>query len=162
MARETTPHQLQLFGHEIQHFLAILKAFFVGQLHEVTWTDFEEKLYNVKSLPELSELHSWYLDMCLRRCLLNPKAASLLQVIHTVCHLILRFRAVLSNQSASTAELAAAMRAVRTASTHVYSVLELLAAHGWYENSSSALDDLLLRLDFNHFYTFSKTAIVRP
>ncbi|XP_022783914.1 gamma-tubulin complex component 6-like [Stylophora pistillata] len=84
--------QLQLFRHEMQHFVHNLEGYLSNQILNVTWSEFQEGLLNVRSLDDLHNQHSDYLRKAIFRSLLSRKAAPVMTMISDLGTLILKLR----------------------------------------------------------------------
>lgn len=118
--------QLQLFKHEMQHFVKVTQGYIANQILHVTWCEFRARLAAVGDLEEIQRAHAEYLHKAVFRCvwtagakgagaglrpgrppaalpllprgLLTEKAAPVMNVIHSVFSLVLKFRSQLISQ----------------------------------------------------------------
>ncbi|XP_047498334.1 gamma-tubulin complex component 6-like isoform X2 [Penaeus chinensis] len=93
-------HQVCLFSHQMHHFLLVVQAYVISQVHQISWSGFEKKLHEkVTSLDDLYELHCSHVNSITSRCFLNPNGAVVLKLVRDVFALMLRFRGqLLSHQ----------------------------------------------------------------
>ncbi|XP_033121398.1 gamma-tubulin complex component 6-like [Anneissia japonica] len=83
--------QLQLFRHEMQHFVNVMQGYIANQVVNVSWEEFKGQLKtDVQSLDDLHNRHVEYLNKALFRCLLNKKAAPVMKIITKIFCLILK------------------------------------------------------------------------
>ncbi|XP_060980255.1 gamma-tubulin complex component 6 isoform X4 [Dama dama] len=90
--------QLQLFKHEMQHFVKVTQGYIANQILHVSWCEFQAKLASVGDLEEIQRAHAEYLHKAVFRGLLTEKAAPVMNVIHSVFSLVLKFRSQLISQ----------------------------------------------------------------
>ncbi|XP_072026264.1 gamma-tubulin complex component 6-like [Amphiura filiformis] len=153
--------QLQLFRHEMQHFVSVMQGYVVNQVIYVTWGEFQQELKtNVHNLDDLHQKHAEYLNKAVFRCLLNKKAATLMKIITDILCLILKVRTQLISSSwiydqASHAVVHPAFQTIRSSylafkeySGFLYKVVAKLVTRGYQPH----LEEFLLRLNFNDFY----------
>ncbi|XP_032077063.1 gamma-tubulin complex component 6 isoform X2 [Thamnophis elegans] len=91
--------QLQLYKHEMQHFVKVIQGYIANQILHVTWCEFGNKLSSVGNLEEIYRTHAEYLNKAIFRGLLTEKAAPVMNIIHSIFSLILKFRSQLISQS---------------------------------------------------------------
>ncbi|XP_074937361.1 gamma-tubulin complex component 6 isoform X3 [Phalacrocorax aristotelis] len=91
--------QLQLYKHEMQHFVKVIQGYIANQILHVTWCEFGNKLSSVGNLEEIHRTHAEYLNKAIFRGLLTEKAAPVMNIIHSIFSLILKFRSQLISQS---------------------------------------------------------------
>lgn len=59
--------QLQLFKHEMQHFVKVIQGYIANQILHVTWREFGNKLSSVSNLEEIHRTHAEYLNKAIFR-----------------------------------------------------------------------------------------------
>ncbi|KAE8616047.1 hypothetical protein XENTR_v10008704 [Xenopus tropicalis] len=59
--------QLQLYRHEMQHFVKVIQGYIANQILHVTWCEFRNKLSAVSNLEEIYRTHADYLNKALFR-----------------------------------------------------------------------------------------------
>ncbi|XP_073508207.1 gamma-tubulin complex component 6 isoform X2 [Phyllobates terribilis] len=152
--------QLQLYRHEMQHFVKIIQGYIANQILHVTWSEFKNKLRTVSNLEDIRKTHTEYLNKALFRGLLTEKAAPLMNVIHSIFSLILKFRTQLISQSwtcdkdkqmASHPNYGLMQQSYDTFkyySDFLFEVVTKLVNRGYQPH----LEDFLLRINFNSYY----------
>nr|XP_045604583.1 gamma-tubulin complex component 6-like isoform X2 [Procambarus clarkii] len=86
-------HQVCLYRHEMHHFLLVVQAYVISQVHQISWSKFEQKLHKkVSSLDELYDLHSSLVTSINSRCFLTQKGSVVQKLVRDVFSLMLRFR----------------------------------------------------------------------
>ncbi|EDO39038.1 predicted protein [Nematostella vectensis] len=154
--------QLQLYRHEMQHFVQNIEGYLSNQILTVTWVEFQHELANnVRDLDDLHHHHVEYLNKAIFRSLLNKKAAPVMKIINDIFSLVLKFRAQLNScpwQQAtprghvthpSFSLMCSTHKSFQQYSGFLASVVSKLVRRGY----QSHLDDFLLRLNFNDFYS---------
>ncbi|KAK5867083.1 hypothetical protein PBY51_011602 [Eleginops maclovinus] len=91
-------HQLQLYRHEMQHFVKVIQGYIANQILQVSWMEFTAKLATANDLDAIHRTHADYLNRAIFRGLLTEKAAPVMNIIHSIFSLILKFRAQLIAQ----------------------------------------------------------------
>nr|XP_055110264.1 gamma-tubulin complex component 6 isoform X1 [Symphalangus syndactylus] len=61
MASSVQFRQLQLFKHEMQHFVKVIQGYIANQILHVTWCEFKARLATVGDLEEIQRAHAEYL-----------------------------------------------------------------------------------------------------
>ncbi|KAM4677919.1 gamma-tubulin complex component 6 [Discoglossus pictus] len=152
--------QLQLFRHEMQHFVKVIQGYIANQILHVTWSEFRNKLSTVSNLEEIHLTHAEYLNKALFRGLLTEKAGPLMNIIHSIFSLILKFRIQLISQSwtCDTGKQMAvhpnfglmqqSYNTFKYYSDFLFEVLTKLVNRGYQPH----LEDFLLRINFNSYY----------
>ncbi|KAM3925323.1 gamma-tubulin complex component 6 [Leptodactylus fuscus] len=152
--------QLQLYRHEMQHFVKVIQGYIANQILHVTWSEFRNKLRTVSNLEDIRKTHTEYLNKALFRGLLTEKAAPLMNVIHSIFSLILKFRTQLISQSwtcdkekqiASHPNYGLMQQSYDTFkyySDFLFEVVTKLVNRGYQPH----LEDFLLRINFNSYY----------
>ncbi|XP_037788824.1 LOW QUALITY PROTEIN: gamma-tubulin complex component 6-like [Penaeus monodon] len=162
-------HQVCLFSHQMHHFLLVVQAYVISQVHQISWSGFEKKLREkVTSLDDLYELHCSHVNSITSRCFLNPNGAVVLKLVRDVFALMLRFRGqLLSHQwhtdSASGitehpgfAALQSTFKEFQKHATFLHKLLVRVAEH----SKMDYIKDLVNRLDFNDYYSTVATISV--
>ncbi|CAH1265550.1 TUBGCP6 [Branchiostoma lanceolatum] len=153
--------QLQLFRHEMQHFVGVMQGYVSNQIIHVSWQEFCKELReNVHSLDELHQRHAEYLNKAIFRSLLSRKAGPVMKVITDIFNVILKFRIQLVSHSWHFDEtrkeavhqaypnMISSFHAFQKYSEFLYRVVKKLVARGYQPH----LEDFLLRLSFNNYY----------
>ncbi|KAK1169289.1 gamma-tubulin complex component 6 [Acipenser oxyrinchus oxyrinchus] len=150
--------QLQLYRHEMQHFVKVIQGYIANQILHVTWSEFRTKLGSAVNLDDIHRTHADYLNRAIFRGLLTEKAAPVMNIIHSIFSLILKFRAQLISQPWSSQQGAAehpsfgvmqqSYRTFKYYSHFLFKVVTKLVNRGYQPH----LEDFLLRINFNSFY----------
>ncbi|KAM4749592.1 gamma-tubulin complex component 6 isoform 2-T2 [Rhinophrynus dorsalis] len=152
--------QLQLYRHEMQHFVKVIQGYIANQILHVTWCEFRNKLCAVTNLEEIHRTHTEYLNKALFRGLLTEKAAPLMNIIHSMFSLILKFRIQLISQAwiSDTGKQTAvhpnfglmqqSYNTFKYYSDFLFEVVTKLVNRGYQPH----LEDFLLRINFNSYY----------
>ncbi|KAM9311725.1 gamma-tubulin complex component 6 [Gastrophryne carolinensis] len=152
--------QLQLYRHEMQHFVKVIQGYIANQILHVTWAEFRAKLRSVSNLEDIRKTHVEYLNKALFRGLLTEKAAPLMNIIHSIFSLILKFRIQLisqpwtcdkEKQTASHPNYTLMLQSYNTFkyySDFLFVVVTKLVNRGYQPH----LEDFLLRINFNSYY----------
>lgn len=59
--------QLQLFKHEMQHFVKVIQGYIANQILHVSWCEFRARLAMVGDLEEIQRAHAEYLHRAVFR-----------------------------------------------------------------------------------------------
>ncbi|MEE6481103.1 hypothetical protein FKM82_012751 [Ascaphus truei] len=152
--------QLQLYRHEMQHFVKVIQGYIANQILHVTWCEFRNKLSAVSNLEEIHRTHAEYLNKALFRGLLTEKAAPVMKIIHSIFSLILKFRIQLisqpwtcdaGKQTAIHPNFVLMQQSYNTFkyySDFLFEVVTKLVNRGYQPH----LEDFLLRINFNSYY----------
>ncbi|XP_072829867.1 gamma-tubulin complex component 6 isoform X2 [Vicugna pacos] len=152
--------QLQLFKHEMQHFVKVTQGYIANQILHVTWREFRARLASVGDLEEIQRAHAEYLHKAIFRGLLTEKAAPVMNVIHSIFSLVLKFRSQLISQpwgpasgprGAEHPNFALMQQSYSTFkyySHFLFKVVSKLVNRGYQPH----LEDFLLRINFNNYY----------
>uniref|UniRef100_A0A8C9E8M3 Gamma-tubulin complex component 6 n=1 Tax=Phocoena sinus TaxID=42100 RepID=A0A8C9E8M3_PHOSS len=146
--------QLQLFKHEMQHFVKVIQGYIANQILHVTWCEFQARLASVGDLEEIQRAHAEYLHKAVFRGLLTEKAAPVMNVIHSTFSLVLKFRSQLIAQPwrgpehPNFALLQQSYSAFKYYSHFLFKVVSKLVNRGYQPH----LEDFLLRINFNSYY----------
>ncbi|XP_071960845.1 gamma-tubulin complex component 6-like [Antedon mediterranea] len=154
--------QLQLFRHEMQHFVNVIQGYIANQVVNVSWEEFKRNLKtNVQNLDDLHNRHAEYLNKALFRCLLNKKAAPVMKIITDIFCLILKVRTQLVSSRwfydpdihqvvhPAFQTIRSSYSAFKEYSGFLYKVVSKLVTRGYQPH----LEEFLLRLNFNDFYS---------
>lgn len=151
-------HQLQLYRHEMQHFVKVIQGYIANQILQVSWTEFTAKLDSASDLDGIHRTHADYLNRAIFRGLLTEKAAPVMNIIHSIFSLILKFRAQLiaqpwdSQQGEAVHPSFVAMQqsynTFKYYSHFLFKVVTKLVNRGYQPH----LEDFLLRINFNNYY----------
>lgn len=152
--------QLQLFKHEMQHFVKVIQGYIANQILHVTWCEFRARLASVGDLEEIQRAHAEYLHKAVFRGLLTEKAAPAMNIIHSLFSLVLKFRSQLISQpwglaggphGAEHPNFALMQQSYSTFkyySHFLFKVVSKLVNRGYQPH----LEDFLLRINFNNYY----------
>ncbi|XP_045164903.2 gamma-tubulin complex component 6-like [Mercenaria mercenaria] len=152
--------ELHLFRQEMQLFVKVMQEYISHQIVDVTWQEFQTALTkHVHNVDDLHQQHNKYLDNALFRCLLTKNATSLMKVIQDIFCLILKFHRQLVTGTwhpsqaghkthSNHARMKHTYKVFHEHSTFLFKVVSKLADRGYEPH----LHDLLLRLNFNHYY----------
>ncbi|KAM5250563.1 gamma-tubulin complex component 6-like isoform 1-T1 [Hipposideros larvatus] len=146
--------QLQLFKHEMQHFVKVIQGYIANQILHVTWCEFRARLAAVGDLEEIRRAHAEYLHKAVFRGLLTEKAAPAMNIIHSIFSLVLKFRSQLISQPWGPTEHPSFALMQQSYSTFKYyshflfKVVTKLVNRGYQPH----LEDFLLRINFNSYY----------
>uniref|UniRef100_A0A7N8XWQ1 Gamma-tubulin complex component 6 n=1 Tax=Mastacembelus armatus TaxID=205130 RepID=A0A7N8XWQ1_9TELE len=150
--------QLQLYRHEMQHFVKVIQGYIANQILQVSWSEFTAKLATASDLDAIHHTHADYLNRAIFRGLLTEKAAPVMNIIHSIFSLILKFRAQLiaqpwdSQQGEAVHPSFIAMQqsynTFKYYSHFLFKVVTKLVNRGYQPH----LEDFLLRINFNNYY----------
>lgn len=150
--------QLQLYRHEMQHFVKVIQGYIANQILQVSWSEFMSKLATASDLDAIHRTHADYLNRAIFRGLLTEKAAPVMNIIHSIFSLILKFRAQLialpwdSQQGEAVHPSFIAMQqsynTFKYYSHFLFKVVTKLVNRGYQPH----LEDFLLRINFNNYY----------
>ncbi|XP_048477406.1 gamma-tubulin complex component 6, partial [Rhincodon typus] len=153
-------HQLQLYRHEMQHFVKVIQGYIANQILHVTWCEFVHKLSSVGNLDELHRTHAEYLNKGIFRGLLTEKAAPVMNIIHNIFSLILKFRSQLISEAwqydaekqmtihPNFTVMQQSYKTFKHYSHFLFKVVTKLVNRGYQPH----LEDFLLRINFNNYY----------
>ncbi|KAL1767186.1 gamma-tubulin complex component 6 [Sigmodon hispidus] len=152
--------QLQLFKHEMQHFVKVIQGYIANQILHVSWCEFRARLAVVGDLEEIQRAHAEYLHRAVFRGLLTEKAAPVMNIIHSIFSLVLKFRSQLISQTwgPTTGPRGAehpnfplmqqSYSTFKYYSHFLFKVVTKLVNRGYQPH----LEDFLLRINFNNYY----------
>lgn len=150
--------QLHLYRHEMQHFVKVIQGYIANQILQVSWSEFITKLSSATDLDAIHRTHADYLNRAIFRGLLTDKAAPVMNIIHSIFSLILKFRAQLiaqpwdSQQGEAVHPSFIAMQqsynTFKYYSHFLFKVVTKLVNRGYQPH----LEDFLLRINFNNYY----------
>jgi len=146
-------HRIGLMRHEMLNFLRNLHSYVTAQVLEVSWMEFQSNLtLKVSCLDELISYHVKYINRILFRCLLNQKAAPLMNIINNIIMSINKFSSLVMMRQAvcdeGWKELADNYQTFRKNSKFLFALVTKLHSRGYQPH----FQDLLVRLNFNGFY----------
>ncbi|XP_047595833.1 gamma-tubulin complex component 6 isoform X3 [Lutra lutra] len=136
--------QLQLFKHEMQHFVKVTQGYIANQILHVTWCEFRARLAQVGDLEDIQRAHAEYLH----------------KAVFRVFSLVLKFRSQLISQpwvpaggprGAEHPNFALMQQSYSTFkyySHFLFKVVTKLVNRGYQPH----LEDFLLRINFNNYY----------
>ncbi|XP_038612432.1 LOW QUALITY PROTEIN: gamma-tubulin complex component 6 [Tachyglossus aculeatus] len=152
--------QLQLYKHEMQHFVKVIQGYIATQILHVTWCEFGNKLASVANLEDIHHTHAEYLNKAIFRGLLTEKAVPVMNIIHSIFSLVLKFRTQLvsrawspdpsgrSLQHPNFALIQQSYNTFKYYSHFLFKVVTKLVNRGYQPH----LEDFLLRINFNNYY----------
>ncbi|XP_053741028.1 gamma-tubulin complex component 6 isoform X1 [Synchiropus splendidus] len=150
--------QLQLYRHEMQHFVKVIQGYIANQILQVSWSEFTAKLAAAGDLDAIHRTHADYLNRAIFRGLLTEKAAPVMNIIHSIFSLILKFRAQLIAQPWSSQQgeavhpsfiaMQQSYNTFKYYSHFLFKVVTKLVNRGYQPH----LEDFLLRINFNNYY----------
>lgn len=150
--------QLQLYRHEMQHFVKVIQGYIANQILQVSWSEFTAKLATANDLDAIHRTHADYLNRAIFRGLLTEKAAPVMNIIHSIFSLILKFRAQLiaqpwDNQQGEAVHpsfiaMQQSYNTFKYYSHFLFKVVTKLVNRGYQPH----LEDFLLRINFNNYY----------
>nr|KAF6498426.1 tubulin gamma complex associated protein 6 [Rousettus aegyptiacus] len=146
--------QLQLFKHEMQHFVKVIQGYIANQILHVTWCEFQARLAVVGDLEDIQRAHAEYLHKAVFRGLLTERAAPVMNIIHSVFSLVLKFRSQLISRPWGPAEhpnfalMQQSYSTFKYYSHFLFKVVTKLVNRGYQPH----LEDFLLRINFNNYY----------
>ncbi|NWS67208.1 GCP6 protein, partial [Crotophaga sulcirostris] len=148
----------------MQHFVKVIQGYIANQILHVTWCEFGNKLSSVGNLEEIHRTHAEYLNKAIFReifkGLLTEKAAPVMNIIHSIFSLILKFRSQLISQSWSFDAgkqmavhpnfglMQQSYNTFKYYSHFLFKVVTKLVNRGYQPH----LEDFLLRINFNNYY----------
>ncbi|NWW74817.1 GCP6 protein, partial [Climacteris rufus] len=150
----------------MQHFVKVIQGYIANQILHVTWCEFGHKLSSVGNLEEIHRTHAEYLNKAIFRqaAILNfyfkSKAAPVMNIIHSIFSLILKFRSQLISQSWSFDAgkqmavhpnfglMQQSYKTFKYYSHFLFKVVTKLVNRGYQPH----LEDFLLRINFNNYY----------
>ncbi|XP_062317437.1 gamma-tubulin complex component 6 isoform X1 [Osmerus eperlanus] len=150
--------QLQLYRHEMQHFVKVIQGYIANQILQVSWSEFKTKMATVNDLDAIHRTHADYLNRAIFRGLLTEKAAPVMNIIHSIFSLILKFRAQLITQPWASQQgeavhpsfiaMQQSYNTFKYYSHFLFKVVTKLVNRGYQPH----LEDFLLRINFNNYY----------
>ncbi|XP_061139837.1 gamma-tubulin complex component 6 isoform X2 [Syngnathus typhle] len=150
--------QLQLYRHEMQHFVKVIQGYIANQILQVSWSEFTAKMAAACDLDAIHRTHADYLNRAIFRALLTDKAAPVMNIIHSIFSLILKFRAQLialpwTSQQGETVHpsfiaMQQSYNTFKYYSHFLFKVVTKLVNRGYQPH----LEDFLLRINFNNYY----------
>ncbi|KAL5481669.1 hypothetical protein EMCRGX_G021878 [Ephydatia muelleri] len=148
---ESQHRQLQLQRHELQHFSSVMHDYIANQLFNLSWQEFEHELHHkVHGVDELIHAHQSFIERAIFRCLLSRKAQPMMKIIVGILTNVLHFTDYARLDAVANYEKMCEIHAkFREALSLLLKVITKLVARGYQPH----LDDYLLRLNFNGFYS---------
>uniref|UniRef100_A0A8B9KXM1 Gamma-tubulin complex component 6 n=1 Tax=Astyanax mexicanus TaxID=7994 RepID=A0A8B9KXM1_ASTMX len=150
--------QLQIYRHEMQHFVKVIQGYIANQILQVSWSEFTQKLSSACDLDTIHRTHAEYLNRAIFRALLTEKAAPVMNIIHSIFSLILKFRGQLIAQSWESQQgetvhpsfiaMQQSYNTFKYYSRFLFKVVSKLVDKGYQPH----LEDFLLRINFNNYY----------
>ncbi|XP_061891480.1 gamma-tubulin complex component 6-like isoform X1 [Entelurus aequoreus] len=150
--------QLQLYRHEMQHFVKVIQGYIANQILQVSWSEFTAKMATACDLDAIHRTHADYLNRAIFRALLTKKAAPVMNIIHSIFSFILKFRAQLIAQPWSSQQgeavhpsfiaMQQSYNTFKYYSHFLFKVVTKLVNRGYQPH----LEDFLLRINFNNYY----------
>ncbi|KAI7812260.1 putative gamma-tubulin complex component 6-like [Triplophysa rosa] len=151
-------HQLQLYRHEMQHFVKVIQGYIANQILQVSWSEFTHKLSSASDLDAIHRTHAEYLNRAIFRGLLTEKAAPVMNIIHSIFSLILKFRGQLIAQPWELQQgepvhpgfiaMQQSYNTFKYYSSFLFKVVSKLVDKGYQPH----LEDFLLRINLNNYY----------
>ncbi|XP_059402745.1 gamma-tubulin complex component 6 isoform X2 [Carassius carassius] len=151
-------HQLQLYRHEMQHFVKVIQGYIANQILQVSWSEFTHKLSSANDLDAIHRTHAEYLNRAIFRGLLTEKAAPVMNIIHSIFSLILKFRGQLIAQPWELQQgepvhpgfiaMQQSYNTFKYYSRFLFKVVTKLVDKGYQPH----LEDFLLRINLNNYY----------
>ncbi|XP_043083695.1 gamma-tubulin complex component 6 [Puntigrus tetrazona] len=151
-------HQLQLYRHEMQHFVKVIQGYIANQILQVSWSEFTHKLSSANDLDAIHRTHAEYLNRAIFRGLLTEKAAPVMNIIHSIFSLILKFCGQLIAQPwelqqgepvhPSFIAMQQSYNTFKYYSRFLFKVVTKLVDKGYQPH----LEDFLLRINLNNYY----------
>lgn len=137
-----------------QHFVSIFGGFVMEEVLGNCWEEFKSKWKTVNSIWELKDVHSLFLEGCIRKCLLGERHRSVLKVMTGGFEIVVNVEKEilkLNNDHNTTNVmdlLTSATASLKRRCAFLTDVLERLLDAGTLPH----LEYLLTRLNFNHYY----------
>ncbi|KAA0724653.1 Gamma-tubulin complex component 6 [Triplophysa tibetana] len=151
-------HHLQLYRHEMQHFVKVIQGYIANQILQVSWSEFTHKLSGASDLDAIHRTHAEYLNRAIFRGLLTEKAAPVMNIIHSIFSLILKFRGQLIAQPWELQQgepvhpgfiaMQQSYNTFKYYSSFLFKVVSKLVDKGYQPH----LEDFLLRINLNNYY----------
>ncbi|NWX23870.1 GCP6 protein, partial [Aegotheles bennettii] len=145
----------------MQHFVKVIQGYIANQILHVTWCEFGNKLSSVGNLEEIHRTHAEYLNKAIfRQATMLKKAAPVMNIIHSIFSLILKFRSQLISQSwsfdagkqmAVHPNFSLMQQSYNTFKYYSHFLFKVVTKHvnrGYQPH----LEDFLLRINFNNYY----------
>ena len=153
---------------ELSHIINNLENYIMHQVHSGAAAELEAGLLEADNLDDITARHTKFLHRMRDRCLLHSKAVVVADTVRKILNLALDFRrwypqyeaaqdalgkgeedfATHDKMQQATANLQRVATELRQCVRFVVVVLEKIVAKGFHPH----LEDLLTRLNFNHFY----------
>lgn len=78
-------HQLQLYRHEMQHFVKVIQGYIANQILQVSWTEFTAKLATANDLDAIHRTHADYLNRAIFRWELELQLGNFTVTVQLYC-----------------------------------------------------------------------------
>ncbi|XP_016107118.1 gamma-tubulin complex component 6 [Sinocyclocheilus grahami] len=147
---------LPLVAHPCQYFLSTVTGH--SWILQVSWSEFTHKLSSANDLDAIHRTHAEYLNRAIFRGLLTEKAAPVMNIIHSIFSLILKFRGQLIAQPwelqqgepvhPSFIAMQQSYNTFKYYSRFLFKVVTKLVDKGYQPH----LEDFLLRINLNNYY----------
>ncbi|XP_076032249.1 gamma-tubulin complex component 6-like isoform X2 [Oratosquilla oratoria] len=160
-------HHISLYRHEIQHYIHNLFECITNQILFGSWAEFMRKLeQDISSIDELYELHKNYLNGVVAGCFLTTGGSVMLKLLEDLFGHVLKFRSQLLSQPWRITQspngsvvshpafeaLTATYNDFKNSSMFIHKLLSKFSSMKY----SKCTEDLLMRLDYNEFYSGSR------
>ncbi|PNF25042.1 hypothetical protein B7P43_G06983 [Cryptotermes secundus] len=160
LLRSPQYHRLQLYRHEMMHFMHTLQNYVTATVLQGSWVELFQNLQNARTLDDLYRMHTAYVKMVLFRCLLNKQSASIQKSLLDAMRMILKFHAQIHSKAWQYSSVTSQYEHPRFSTlvqiytcfhdiaTFIFRFASKLANTGY----QPCLNDLLLMLNINGFY----------
>jgi len=142
---------LHIYRHEMHNFVKTMQGYVSTQILHVCWEEFCENIKTkVNNLEDLHLIHGEYVNKCLLRCLLTNNAKKVMDIIKKVLEQILLFRQQIASPNDDIlVRLHNIYQDFKNVSHFLFKIVSSLVKKGYQPH----LDDFLIRLNFNNFYS---------
>ncbi|PSN58034.1 hypothetical protein C0J52_02044 [Blattella germanica] len=96
LLRSPEYQKLQLYRHEMTHFIHALQTYVTASVLQASWVEFLKNLQRAKNLDDVYRMHVAYVKMVLFRCLLNKQSAAIQKALVDTLRMVLKFHGQLS------------------------------------------------------------------
>lgn len=79
--------QLQLYRHEMQHFVKVIQGYIANQILQVSWSEFTQKLNSANDLDAIHHTHAEYLNRAIFRlehCITHTRTRVVFRMEHHI------------------------------------------------------------------------------
>ena len=151
-----------LLRRQMLHLIQNIRQYLINEVIEAGWTPFMEAIRGFDDgLQELMQLHTNFIDSCLRQSMLaNAKLIRILNLLFLQCNRLIALHHEITTRKTEQRELDAKL--VATGNAFCKTMRTLLEALQYYSSRDYDyhLGTLFSRLDFNsHYYSSSFAAI---